>query len=106
MLILSNDEIEALLTMDDALRLLEKAYHAQANGKATYRPRADMYVPSQAEGGVYAFKSMEGGMADPPIVALRLNSDVIHWERRGGTLVKDKIPRAADGKWVGLVLLF
>jgi ornithine cyclodeaminase/alanine dehydrogenase-like protein (mu-crystallin family) len=106
MLILSNDEIESLLSMDDALRLLEKAYHAQANGKATYRPRADMYVPSQAEGGVYAFKSMEGGMADPPIVALRLNSDVIHWERRAGVLVKDKIPRAADGKWVGLVLLF
>ena len=106
MLILSNDEIESLLTMDDAMRLLEKAYRAQAEGKATYRPRADMYVPSPAEGGVYAFKSMDGGMADPPVVALRLNSDVIHWERRGETLVKDKIPRAAGGQWVGLVLLF
>jgi ornithine cyclodeaminase/alanine dehydrogenase-like protein (mu-crystallin family) len=105
MLILSNDEIESLLTMDDAMRLLEKAYRAQAAGKATYRPRADLYVPSPAEGGVYAFKSMDGGMADPPVVALRLNSDVIHWERRGETLVKDKLPRAG-GQWVGLVLLF
>jgi alanine dehydrogenase len=105
MLILSNDEIETLLTMDDAMRLLEKAYRAQAEGKATYRPRADLYVPSPAEGGVYAFKSMDGGMADPPVVALRLNSDVIHWERRGETLVKDKLPRAG-GQWVGLVLLF
>lgn len=105
MLILSNDEIESLLTMDDAMRLLEKAYRAQAEGKATYRPRADLYVPSPAEGGVYAFKSMDGGMADPPVVALRLNSDVIHWERRGDTLVKDKLPRAG-GQWVGLVLLF
>src|SRR5204862_3864775 len=77
-----------------------------AAGKATYRPRADMYVPSPAEGGVYAFKSMEGGMADPPVVALRLNSDVIHWERRAGVLVKDKLPKAPGGQWVGLVLLF
>ncbi|HEY6198762.1 MAG TPA: ornithine cyclodeaminase family protein [Candidatus Binatia bacterium] len=106
MLILSNDEIEALLSMDAAMPLLEKAYRAQAEGKATYRPRADLYVPSPVEGGVYAFKSMEGGMADPPVVALRLNSDVIHWENRGGTLVKDKLPRAAGGQWVGLVLLF
>jgi ornithine cyclodeaminase/alanine dehydrogenase-like protein (mu-crystallin family) len=106
MLILNNEEIEKLLSIHSAMALLEKAYQAQAEGKATYRPRADLYVPSPAEGGVYAFKSMDGGMADPPFVALRLNSDVIHWERRGGVLVKDKLPKAADGKWVGLVLLF
>jgi ornithine cyclodeaminase/alanine dehydrogenase-like protein (mu-crystallin family) len=106
MLILSNDEIESLLSMDLALKLLEKAYQAQADGRAVYRPRADLYVPKPAEGGVYAFKSMEGGMADPPVVALRLNSDVIHWQRRGDSLIKDKIPKAPGAKWVGLVLLF
>ena len=106
MLILNNDEIESLLSMDLALGLLEKAYKAQAAGRAVCRPRADLYVPSPAEGGVYAFKSMEGGLADPPVVALRLNSDVIHWESRAGTLVKDKLPKAPGGKWVGLVLLF
>ena len=106
MLILNNDEIESLISMNLALGLLEKAYRAQAEGRAVYRPRTDMYVPSPAEGGVYAFKSMEGGLADPPIVALRLNSDVIHWENRAGTIVKDKLPKAPGGKWVGLVLLF
>ncbi|HEY2990370.1 MAG TPA: ornithine cyclodeaminase family protein [Candidatus Binatia bacterium] len=106
MLILNNDEIESLISMDQALGLLEKAYQAQADGRAVYRPRADMYVPSPVEGGVYAFKSMEGGLADPPVAALRLNSDVIHWENRSGTIVKDKLPKAPGGKWVGLVLLF
>jgi ornithine cyclodeaminase/alanine dehydrogenase-like protein (mu-crystallin family) len=106
MLILNNDEIESLISLDSALDLLEKAYKAQAEGRAAYRPRTDMYVPSPAEGGVYAFKSMEGGLADPPVVALRLNSDVIHWENRAGTIVKDKLPKAPGGKWVGLVLLF
>jgi alanine dehydrogenase len=106
MLILNNDEIESLISMNLALGLLEKAYRAQAEGRAVYRPRTDMYVPSPVEGGVYAFKSMEGGLADPPVVALRLNSDVIHWENRAGTIVKDKLPKAPGGKWVGLVLLF
>lgn len=106
MLILNNDEIESLVSMDLALSLLEKAYRSQAEGRAVFRPRTDMYVPSPAEGGVYAFKSMEGGLADPPVVALRLNSDVIHWENRGGAIVKDKLPKAPGGKWVGLVLLF
>ena len=40
------------------------------------------------------------------MVALRLNSDVIRWEDRGDRIVKDKIPKAPGGKWVGLVLLF
>jgi alanine dehydrogenase len=106
MLILNNDEIESLISMNLALGLLEKAYRAQAAGRAIYRPRTDMYVPSQVEGGVYAFKSMEGGLADPPVAALRLNSDVIHWENRAGTIIKDKLPKAPGGKWVGLVLLF
>jgi alanine dehydrogenase len=106
MLILNNDEIESLVSMNLALGVLEKAYRAQAEGRAVYRPRADLYVPSPVEGGVYAFKSMEGGLADPPIVALRLNSDVIHWENRAGTIIKDKLPKAPGGTWVGLVLLF
>jgi ornithine cyclodeaminase/alanine dehydrogenase-like protein (mu-crystallin family) len=106
MLILNNDEIESLITVESALGLLEKAYRAQAEGRAVNRPRADLYISSSVEGGVYVFKSMEGGLADPPMVALRLNSDVIHWESRGGTIVKDKLPKAPGGKWVGLVLLF
>lgn len=106
MLILNNDEIDSLISIDLAFSSLEKAYKAQAEGRAVYRPRADLYVPSATEGGVYAFKSMEGGLADPPVVALRLNSDVIRWESRAGTTVKDKLPKAPGGKWVGLVLLF
>jgi Predicted ornithine cyclodeaminase, mu-crystallin homolog len=39
-------------------------------------------------------------------VALRLNSDVIKWEEKGGRIIKDKVPAAPGNKWVGLVLLF
>jgi ornithine cyclodeaminase/alanine dehydrogenase-like protein (mu-crystallin family) len=106
MLILNNDEIDSLLSVDLALRALEKAYREQANGRAINRPRTDLYLPGKEEGTVYSFKSMEGGLEEAGIVALRLNSDVIHWEAREGRVIKEKIPSAPGKKWVGLILLF
>jgi len=106
MLILNNEEIDSLLSVDIALQSLEKAYKEQAEGRAINRPRSDLYIPTGSEGSVYAFKSMEGGIAESKVVALRLNSDVIHWEERQGRIVKEKIPSAPGGKWVGLILLF
>ncbi|MBI2088420.1 MAG: ornithine cyclodeaminase family protein [Deltaproteobacteria bacterium] len=106
MLILNNEEIESLLTVENSLVWLEKAYREQAEGKAVNRPRTDMYLPSTTEGGVYVFKSMEGGLQESKVVALRLNSDVIRWEEQEGRVTKKKDPVAPGGKWVGLILLF
>ena len=106
MLILNNDEIESLISVEASLRFLEKAYSQQAEGKAVYRPRTDLYLPKTTDSGVYAFKSMEGGLTDPPVVALRLNSDVIRWEEREGRTIKRKIPQGGSGKWAGIILLF
>lgn len=106
MLILNNQEIESILSMDTCLNLLEPAYRQLAEGKAVNRPRTDLYLPFPETSGVYAFKSMEAGLFDPKVVALRLNSDVIRWEKRGTRVVKEKIPVAPGNKWVGLILLF
>jgi len=106
MLILSNKEIEALLSVETALRSLEQAYKEQAEGRAINRPRSDLYLSRLGEGSVYAFKSMEGGLAESRVVALRLNSDVIRWEEKEGGIVKKKVPLAPGGRWVGLILLF
>lgn len=106
MLVLSNDEIQSLLSMEACLECLEKAYRDLARGRAVNRPRTDLYLPTATDQGVYCFKSMEGGLAEERVVALRLNSDVIRWKERGGRTVKEKIPAAAEKKWVGLILLF
>ena len=58
MLILSNEEIESLLTMELALKSLERAYIGQARGTAVNRPRSDLYLPGIREGSAYAFKTM------------------------------------------------
>src|SRR6266508_6456345 len=106
MLILNNEEIESLLTVDLALKSLERAYVGQFAGTAVNRPRSDLYLPGVHEGSVYAFKTMEGGLVESKIVALRLNSDVIRWQERENRVVKDKVPMAPGKKWVGLIQLF
>jgi len=106
MLILSNEEIESLLTMELALKSLERAYIGQARGTAVNRPRSDLYLPGIREGSAYAFKTMEGGLTESKIVALRLNSDTIRWQERENRVVKDKLPTAPGKKWVGLIQLF
>jgi ornithine cyclodeaminase/alanine dehydrogenase-like protein (mu-crystallin family) len=106
MMILNNEEVGALLSMENCLRHLESAYKELAEGEAVNRPRSDLYLPATTSGGVYCFKTMEGGLSREKVVALRLNSDVIKWEEKAGRIIKDKVPAAPGNKWVGLVLLF
>ena len=106
MLILSNEEIESFLSIKTCIHALENAYRSWEKGTAINRPRTDLVMPSATEAGVYAFKSMEAGLYDPPIVAMRINSDIIRWKQRGNRVIKTKIPAAPGDKYVGLVMLF
>jgi len=106
MLILSNEEIESFLSIKNCIDALEKAYKSWDKGTAINRPRTDLVLPSSTEAGVYAFKSMEAGLVDPPIVAMRINSDIIRWRQDKGRVLKTKIPAAPGDKYVGLVMLF
>ena len=106
MLILSNEEIESLISIDKCIDALAKAYGSWDKGKAINRPRTDLVMPSSDRTGVYAFKSMEAGLYDPPIVAMRINSDIIRWQQQGSRVIKTKVPAAPGDKYVGLVMLF
>jgi ornithine cyclodeaminase/alanine dehydrogenase-like protein (mu-crystallin family) len=104
-LVLSNDEVAELLSMRDCLDALEQAYLAAAEGEALSVPRQDVLVPGPQTGTYHGFKTMSGSLPAERVAALRLNSDIVSWPVRDGTMRREKIP-AADGRWVGLVLLF
>jgi alanine dehydrogenase len=106
MLILSNEEIDSFLSIKTCIDALERAYKSWEKGTAINRPRTDLVLPSPSEAGVYAFKSMEAGLYDPPIVAMRINSDIIRWRQEGNRTLKLKVPAAPGDKYVGLVMLF
>jgi alanine dehydrogenase len=105
-LILGNEEIERLLPMADCLERLEQTYVALGRREAANRPRSDIYAPSDDPTRRYIFKTMDAVLPFAGVAALRLNSDVIVWEKNAVGVRKDKQPMAPGGRWVGLILLF
>ena len=105
MIVLSNDEIARLLTMEDCMAALEPMYRDYADQRALLAPRFDNMAPTTHASGYYAFKHMGGTWPAQSIQALRINSDVITHPVVAGLPRRVKQP-VADGRWVGLVLLF
>jgi alanine dehydrogenase len=106
-LLLSNEEIDSVLTMDMALEAVEQSQLAVDAQRAINSPRVDTLSPATREGvdGVYGLKSMSGLLPEAGVAALRINSDVLVWPTVAGNLRRDRLPNEA-GRWNGLLILF
>jgi ornithine cyclodeaminase/alanine dehydrogenase-like protein (mu-crystallin family) len=104
-LLLSNEEIESIIEMPACIEALEAAYADVSARRAVNRPRSDVFAPHAHPDAYYLFKTFEGLLPSAGVVALRINSNVKTWTKRGGQLQRDKLP-LAGGRWVGLVMLF
>src|SRR5512145_1966090 len=105
MLILSNDDIEKILPVGTCMEVLEQAYRDLGDGMAATVPRYDVFSPTGPD-AFYEYKTMSGVLPGRNIAALRLNSSVVKWYEKAGSIRKDKLPVAAGDKYVGLVMLF
>jgi ornithine cyclodeaminase/alanine dehydrogenase-like protein (mu-crystallin family) len=105
-LILSNDDVEKLLTMPECIDVLEEAYVELAHGRGVNRTRSDCITPTSRPDAVYGLKSMDGVIPKLGIGAIRINSDVVTFPRKGNNIVREKVPAAPGGRYTGLVLLF
>ena len=106
-LILTNEDIEQILTMDDLVPALEDAYIELVNGRGGNRVRSDIVTPTTLrEDGLYALKSMDGVIPKFGIGAVRINSDILTFPQTGNEMRRVKVPAAPGNRYVGLVLLF
>ena len=105
-LILSNDDVEKVLTMRDCMAALEDAYAELAEGRGISRLRSDSFAPTTRKDALYSLKSMDGICPKLGVAAVRINSDIIHWPQDGKTARRVKVPAAPNQRYVGLVLLF
>jgi alanine dehydrogenase len=106
MLVLSNEEIAKLLTIEECMAALEPMYRDVAHERVLFSPRVDNIAPNAHPQGYYAFKHMGGTWPREKLQALRINSDVVTHPLVAGTPRRVKQPLAPGGRWVGLVLLF
>jgi alanine dehydrogenase len=105
-LILSNQDVEKLLTMPECIDVLEEAYVELAHGRGVSRTRSDCITPTARPDAVYALKSMDGVVPKLGIGAIRINSDIVTFPKRGNNIRREKLPAAPNGRYCGLVLLF
>jgi alanine dehydrogenase len=105
-LILSNDDVEKLLTMPECIDALEQAYIELAEGRGVSRTRSDCITPTSRPDAVYGLKSMDGVVPKLGIGAVRINSDIVTFPKRGNNVRREKVPASPNARYCGLVLLF
>ncbi len=110
MRILSNADVEQVLTPAECMAALELAYRELVQGRASNRPRNHSYFPvpdGQHPGFQFRFKSQEGGNAASGVWAVRTTSEMIGSETLpGGVKRRRNLPLAGDGKYCGLIMLY
>ncbi len=102
-LIIDNDAVGRLLTMEDTIRALEESYLNLARREAVCRPRIDIRIPTRDPAKNYQFGSMEGG-ATTGYFAVRMKSDIIYETRDGDVVTQEKYC-VRPGRYCGLIFL-
>ena len=103
MLIINNDLVAQVLTMDECIRAQEEAFKKIPTGGAVHRPRVDMHFPCRRDDGYFRWGTMEG--ANDGFFAIRMKSDIMHWPKdEKGNWTEEKYCRE-PGTYCGLILL-
>jgi ornithine cyclodeaminase/alanine dehydrogenase-like protein (mu-crystallin family) len=105
-LILNNDDVQKSLGVKKCLDIMEKSYREQAAGRAVNRPTCHSYLPHSIPQSTYSFKSVDGGIGEFGVLALRVTSDVVQEREIHNSVRLEKLPLAGKGMFVGLVQLF
>jgi alanine dehydrogenase len=105
-LVLSNQDVEALVTMRECIDVLEDMYVEVSEGRGINRVRSDCLVPAKRDGAIYSLKSMDAIVPGSGVGAVRIDSDIVTWPKQGNNIRRVKVPCAPNGRYVGLVLLF
>jgi ornithine cyclodeaminase/alanine dehydrogenase-like protein (mu-crystallin family) len=102
-LILNNEDVQSVLTMEITMAALEQAYAELTRQEAVCRPRIDIQIPTKDPKKLYQWGTMEGGSTSG-YFAIRMKSDVIYEQEYGGTRTQEKYC-VRPGKFCGLILL-
>jgi ornithine cyclodeaminase/alanine dehydrogenase-like protein (mu-crystallin family) len=105
-LILTNEEIESIFTLDECFNVLEPALRDLGDGQAVNMPRQDLLVPGPLDGSYHGLKTSCASLPRVGVTTMRLTSDILTWPTIGGRQCRVKVPLAVGGHYVGLVFVF
>ncbi|HZS65301.1 MAG TPA: hypothetical protein VFA53_12505 [Xanthobacteraceae bacterium] len=102
-LIINNNDVEKVLTMEATIEALEESYKNLAVGEAVCRPRIDIRIPTSDPKKNYQWGTMEGGSTSG-YFAIRMKSDIIYEQQYNGVVTQEKYC-VQPGTFCGLILL-
>lgn len=102
-LVLNNDDVKSVLSMEITMKALEEAYRQIAKCEAVCRPRIDIQIPTKDPRKTYQWGTMEGGSISG-YFAIRMKSDVIYEQEYEGVRTQEKYC-SRPGRFCGLILL-
>ena len=105
-LILTNEEIAGLFTLEECFTALEPALLDLGNGAAVNMPRQDLLVPRSLPGSYHGLKISCASLPRASVTTMRVTSDVLTWPVLDGRQRRVKLPLAMGSRYVGLVLVF
>ena len=104
MLLIDNQVVAEVLTMQDCIAVQERAFAGVLTGASICRPRIDTLVPCSDDSACFRFGSIEG--TTDGVHAVRLKSDIMTWPKHNdGSWTREKYSMR-PGVFCGLVLLF
>ena len=106
MLFINNDDVQKVLHIEDALRVLEDGHLELARQELVARPRVNIYTETNSAERFHRWGTMEGSSKGLHRHAIRMKSDIISWRDLGdGKRVEDKYCYE-PGLYCGLIFLF
>ncbi len=103
MLIINNADVAKILTMGDAIDVLDDSYRQLVLTESVCKPRTDIQIPTKKPGKVYQWSSVEGGSTSG-YFAIRMKSDIIYEQEYNGARTQEKYC-IEPGTYCGLILL-
>ena len=105
-LILTNEEIESLFSLDECFTALEPALLDLGTGRAVNMPRQDLLVPGPLAQSYHGLKTSCASLPRAGVTTMRVTSDILTWPKIAGRQRRVKVPLAMGSKYVGLVFVF
>jgi alanine dehydrogenase len=105
MLLIRDEDVREILTMEMTLEALEQAQREIIAGDAATMGRIDLYLPCEREQSYYRWAVMTGGTRRDGFVVARMLSDIVSWPGEKGSQREDK-HCVQPGTYCGLLFLF
>jgi ornithine cyclodeaminase/alanine dehydrogenase-like protein (mu-crystallin family) len=104
MLLLNNDDVKSVLTMELTMEALEQAYADLFRQHAVCRPHVQIHIPTGDPAKTFRWGTMEGGSSPAGYFAIRMKSDIMYEQEYAGARTQEKYC-VRPGLFCGLILL-